>query len=57
MLLKPGKSKAEIIAEEANDPVIASAGGKLNFVVAAWEAKTGKEGILQCQIIKPNDTK
>jgi BNR repeat-like domain len=57
MLLTPGKSKAEIIAEEANDPVIASTGGNLNFVVAAWEAKTGKEGILQCQIIKPNDTK
>ena len=51
MLLSPGSKKPETLADEANDPVIASALGPNALVVAAWEAKTGKEGVIQCQII------
>lgn len=57
MLLSPGSNKPEILAEEANDPVIASAQGSNSLVVAAWEAKTGKEGIIQCHVISNSASK
>ena len=57
MLLSPGSNKPEILAEEANDPVIASAQGSNTLVVAAWEAKTGKEGIIQCHVISNSASK
>ncbi|MFM7132479.1 MAG: exo-alpha-sialidase [bacterium] len=53
MLLPPGSKKPETLADEANDPVIVASHGSDGFVVAAWEAKSGKEGIIQCQVIRP----
>lgn len=41
MMVRPGARRPEVLAEEANDPVVASAPGARGPVVAAWERYEG----------------
>ena len=52
LLIVPGEREPVVLAEHANDPVVAAALGGLGPVVAVWESKT-EEGGLVAHVLTP----
>lgn len=51
LMLGPGNKAPVQLAANAFDPVIAAAPDGRGLVVAAWEARDGKEYLIQCQVV------